>query len=500
MTGSRREFLRGAGFGVASLLCGCAGGGALSEGQGGRRQPNILFAIADDWSWPHASIAGDTVVKTPTFDRVAREGVMFTNAYVSSPSCTPSRGAILTGQFHWRLEEGANLWSKLKPKFEVYPAILERAGYHVGLTKKGWGPGDFRAGGRDRNPAGKGYKDFGRFMAERGEGQPFCYWYGGYDPHRPYEWESGVKSGMDPVKVEVPGCFPDCEVVRKDICDYYLEVQRFDKEVGDILVAIERMGELENTIVVITGDNGMPFPRCKSNLYDMGTRMPLAIRWGERVKGGRVVDDFVSLTDIAPTFLEAAGVGVPVAMTGASLMGILTSEKAGRVEQERAHVLTGKERHAWVRWGGLGYPCRAIRTDEFLYIRNFEPDRWPAGDPDDNRIYPLGYGDVDACPTKTYMLEHKDEPEVKRLFESAFLKRAPEELYDLKKDPEQLNNVAGEAEYAQAKAKLAKRLMDELRRTHDPRSVGGGEVFDRYRYFGTTVEGQKPPLIPGRDR
>lgn len=437
---TRREFLKAAGLGAVSVAFGgCVSVGRLSGGE--RRRPNILFAIADDWSWPHASISGDKVVKTPTFDRIAREGVMFTNAYVSSPSCTPSRGAILTGQYHWRLEEGANLWSELKPKFEVYPDLLEKEGYHVGFVKKGWGPGDFKAGGRERNPAGKRYKDFGRFMGERKEGQPFCFWFGSYDPHRPYDWESGSKKGLRWEDVEVPGCFPDSEVVRKDICDYYLEVQRFDYEVGEIVAAMERAGELDNTLVVITSDNGMPFPRCKSNLYDMGTRMPLAIMWAERVKGGCIVDDFVSSTDIAPTFLEAVGVSPPAAMTGGSLMGILASGKSGRVEAARDKVIFGKERHAWVRWGGLGYPCRAIRTTDYLYIRNFEPGCWPAGDPDDTRIYKDGYGDIDAAPTKTYMLEHKDEPEVKRLFELAFLKRAAEELYDLKKDRNSLTTL-----------------------------------------------------------
>ena len=110
----RREFLKT--VGAAAV-----GGGAFaaSGAKASDDRPNILFALADDWSWPHASIAGDTVVKTPTFDRVAREGVLFPNAFVSSPSCTPSRGAILTGQWHWRLEEGASLWSTLQPKFDV---------------------------------------------------------------------------------------------------------------------------------------------------------------------------------------------------------------------------------------------------------------------------------------------------------------------------------------------------------------------------------------------
>jgi len=480
----RREFLKIAGFGAASIAC----GGALTRSAERRaRRPNILFCIADDWSWPFASIAGDKVVKTPTFDRIAREGVLFKNAFVTAPSCTPSRGAIVTGQWHWRLEEGGNLWSTLPAKFEVYPDLLEKAGYHVGITRKGWGPGDFKPGGRTRNPAGTTYKDFNAFLAARPEGAPFCFWFGSNDPHRGYEWESGVKSGMKIEDVKVPAYLPDSETVRKDLCDYFWEIQRFDREVGEILQTLADQGEIENTLVVMTGDNGLPFPRAKSNLYDAGTRVPLAMRWPARIKSGRVVEDLVSLQDLAPTFLQAAGRDVPAAMTGHSLLGHLTSERSGRLDPTRDHVLVGKERHAWVRKGGLGYPCRGLRTYDYLYIRNFQPDRWPAGDPADG-AEPYSstrtYGDIDDGPTKAYLLEHRDDPAVRRLFELAVAKRPAEELYDLHKDPDQLHNVAADPTYARVKEDLAARLMTELKATRDPRVIGNGDVFDTYPYYG----------------
>jgi len=484
---TRRGFLKALGLGAVSLAASrTAPAGAQTAG-GNNARPNILFCIADDWSWPHAGIAGDRVVKTPTFDRVAREGVLFENAFVTAPSCTPSRGSIVTGQWHWRLQEGGNLWSTLPARFAVYPDLIEQAGYHVGYTRKGWGPGRDAPGGRTRNPAGPRYKDFHAFLEARPENAPWCFWFGSYDPHRGYKWESGVKSGMKLEDVDVPACLPDCETVRKDLCDYYWEVQRFDREVGELLETLERRGELGNTLVVITGDNGLPFPRCKSNLYDLGTNVPLAMRWPARVKSGRVVEDFVSLQDLAPTFLEAAGLKPTAHMTGRSLLPILTSGRSGRIDPARDHVLTGKERHAWVRRGGTGYPCRAIRTHDFLYIRNFKPDRWPAGDPVDggepyyrNR----SYGDIDDCPSKTYMKEHRDEPHVKRLFEAAFLKRPAEELYDLKKDPDQLHNVADDPAYANRRKQLAARLTAELRDTADPRILGNGDAFDAYPYYG----------------
>jgi len=478
---SRRSFIKNLSIGSAAIFC----PGVFCQKEE-RKRPNILFALADDWSWPHAGFAGDTVVKTPTFDRLAQEGVVFENAFVTAPSCTPSRGSILTGQYHWRLEEGGNLWSSLPQKFDVYPDLLEQTGYYVGFTRKGWGPGRFEEGGRKRNPAGDRYSDFKDFMETRPENTPFCFWFGSKDPHRKYDLGSGVKSGMKLEDVTVPSCFPDSEEIRSDICDYYWEVQRFDREVGELLQMLDQKGELENTIIVMSGDNGMPFPHCKSNLYDFGTHVPLVIRWGEKVKGGRVVSDFVSLADLAPTFLEAAGLEPTQDMTGKSLIDILKSNKSGQIEPERDHVLTGKERHAWVRRNGLGYPQRAIRTKDHLYIRNFKPERWPAGDPDggENNDPKGPYGDIDDSPTKQYMMKHKNEPGLTKLFELAFGKRPAEELYDLKKDPDQLNNVADKPEYATIKQKLGDQLLAELRTSNDPRVLHKGDKFDLFPYYG----------------
>ncbi len=505
---TRRDFLKVMGLGAAALaLGGCTGTSQLFGSRAGKKRPNILFCLADDWSWPHASIAGDKVVKTPTFDRVAREGVLFENAFVTAPSCTPSRGSIVTGQWHWRLEEGGNLWSTLPAKFAVYPDMLERAGYHVGFTRKGWGPGRDEPGGRKRNPAGPRYKNFEQFLKARPDGSPFCFWFGSTDPHRGYKWQSGIKSGMKLEDVEVPACLPDSEEVRMDICDYYWEVQRFDREVGELLEILEENGELDNTLVVISGDNGMPFPRCKSNLYDMGTNVPLAVRWAARVKGGRVVEDFISLSDLAPTFLEAAGLKPTAEMTARSFLNVLTSGKSGRVDPKRDHVLTGKERHVPCQETGMGgYPMRAIRTHNFLYIRNFKPDRWPAGDAKGYAqpvkivvSRPLGtfygYGDIDAAPTKSYMLKYRNDPKVGRLFELALGKRPAEELYDLRKDPDQLNNVAEKTNYARVKGKLATALMAELKATKDPRVLGKGDAFDKYPYYGG-MPGRKPAKLP----
>jgi N-sulfoglucosamine sulfohydrolase len=459
-----------------------------------RPRPNILLAISDDQSWCHTSMAGSRMVNTPVFDRVAREGVWFTNAYCSSPSCTPSRGALLTGQDFWRLEEGANLYGTLQTKFDVYPDVLEAAGYHVGYTRKGWAPGRFEPGGRTRNPAGPRFKGFGEFFAKRPKGSPFCFWFGSVDPHRAYDVGSGVRAGKRLEDADVPPFLPDAPDVRSDLLDYGLEIERFDREVGEMLTLLEQRGELDNTLVVITSDNGMPFPRGKCTTYDHGVRMPLAVRWPGSVPGRRTVDDFVSLTDLAPTFLEAAGLGAPPQMTGRSLVNVLSSEKSGRVDPARSRVFFGRERHTICRPGELSYPSRAIRTQDFLYIRNFEPDRWPMGEPED-------YGDIDShpvspkpSPSKNYMLDHQGDRGVKNLFALDFGKRPAEELYDLKKDPFQMDNVARQgnqamhggkrSQYRDVQVRLRAELDGYLRGTGDPRVLGTGDAFGRYTYHG----------------
>ena len=487
---SRREFLKKAGFSTATLALTSLGVSCVIKKE---NPPNILFAIADDWTWPHASIANklgvygsDSVVQTPAFDRIAREGILFTNAFCAAPSCSPSRSAILTGRNIWQLETAANLRGILPTKFKVFPDLLEEQGYYVGYIGKGWSPGPL--GERKRNPAGTQFdsirnyhldvSDFEKFLKNRPEEKPFCFWLGGWDSHRPYKLDSGVNSGMNPKDVSVPACLPDNETVRKDLCDYYYEVQRFDRDVGAAIKMLEELDELENTIVVMCGDNGLPFPRCKVELYDMGANIPLAIRWGNKIKAGRVVNDFVNLAELAPTFIEAARERPPETMTKKSLMNILMSKKNGQIDPERDKVFTALEYHDYeCREGDVGYPIRAVRTSKFLYIRNFEPDRWPAGDPFEFRKARGMYGEIDPCPTKKYMMENKDDPKVKKLFQLGFEKRPAEELYDLEKDPGQLNNVADVAKYAQQKQKLATILMSELKSTGDPRALGIDHFF-----------------------
>lgn len=446
-------------------------------------RPNILIALADDWAWPHAGVYGDKVVKTPTFDRVAAKGMLFNYAFCAAPSCTPSRAAILTGQASHRLAESGNLWSILRKQYVCYPDLLEAAGYHVGYTRKGWGPGSLQGSGRTRNPAGPFYKDFTAFLASVPQGKPFCFWFGSHDPHRPYAQGSGVRSGMRLEDVFVPSYLPDTPEVRSDICDYYFAVQRYDREVGAILKQIEAAGKRENTLVVMTGDNGWPFPRAKANLYDAGTRQPLAVCWPAKIRPGRISDAFISLQDLAPTFLEAAGLQPTAAMTGHSLLDLLT----GKATVGRDQVFLERERHANVRQGSLGYPCRAIRTREFLYIRNFHPERWPAGDPQMwKAVGP--FGDIDGGPSKEVVLKGREGNELGRFFQLACSKRPPEELYDVRRDPYELTNLADRPEYAARKRSLRKALDEWMRITEDPRAEAADDRWDQYPYSGPEAQ------------
>ena len=460
------------------------------------RPPNILFIIFDDWNGStHAGAYGCDWVKTPNFDRVAREGVLFKNAFTSNPKCSPCRASILTGRNTWQLEEASCHNGLFPAKYVVYPDLLEKAGYTVGLTGKGWGPGDYKSTGWKRNPAGPSFDkltqevpasgigkldypgNFEGFLKQRPADKPFCFWMGFHEPHRGYELGSGVRLGKKLEDVKVPAFLPDTPTVRSDLLDYAIEVEWGDKQVGRALKALEDAGILEDTLVIVTSDHGMPFPFVKGQIHEDGFHLPLAMRWGKGIKPGRVVEDFINVRDLAPTYLELASLPVHAQMTGKSVAGILRSEKSGWIEN-RDVMLAGKERHDIGRPDDLGYPVRAIRTKEFLYVHNFHPERWPACNPETD------FGNCDPGPTK----------EVIKLlgghfYELSFGKRLPDELYDIQRDPECVNNLANDLAYASTLEGLRYRMMNMLKDEKDPRALGQGAIFDTYKYLGGRAKG-----------
>ncbi len=452
-------------------------------------RPNILFIIFDDWGWQHAGAYGCDWVKTPNFDRVAREGVLFRNAFTSNPKCSPCRASILTGRNTWQLREAVSHNGLFPEGFEVYPDLLEKAGYTVGLTGKGWAPGDYKTQAkRTRNPAGPSFDlhqntpvasgisrdDYGRnfeaFLQQRPKDKPFCFWMGFREPHRGYELNSGVRLGKQLADVTVPRYLPDMSVVRGDLADYSIEVEWADAFIGKALTALAAGGELENTLVVVTSDHGMPFPYVKGQIHEDGFRLPLAMRWGKGIKPGRVVEDFINVRDFAPTYMELAGLKPHSQMTGRSLVNILRSAQSGWIEN-RAEMLTGKERHDLGRPFDLGYPVRALRTKDFLYVHNFHPDRWPAGNPETD------FGNCDPSPTKELLKMIGGH-----YYDLSFGKRLPDELYDLRRDPQGVNNIAHDLAYAGTLESLRSRMMALLKEDQDPRALGNAYIFDTYQY------------------
>ena len=473
------------------------------------RRPNIVFAFADDWG-RHASAYAklepggmNDVIHTPNFDRIAREGVLVPprlcqRAFLHAVSqCTAFRPTFLAHGTRLDLARSGVGWIEsrvstaaartrviisarpTKSGARALPTTHPMAPRNIPMKRPEAASISFHRMSRRWSRNGKSIAaakqelydevtaNFSAFLADRKPGEPFCYWFGPTQAHRKWTQGSGKALwGIDPdsLKGKLPPFLPDVPVVREDLADYFGEVQSFDAALGVLLAKLEEIGELDNTLIVVSGDHGAPgFPHGKCHLYDFGTGVPLAVRWGG-AKGGRVVDDLISLTDLAPTFLELGGVKVPSAMTGRSLVKILQSPKSGQVESQRDAVFTGRERHVEnARAGMLPYPQRAIRTRDFLYIINFKPDRYPAGDPyrlDDKN--PPGVEelteetrttlpDEDAGPTKAWLVMHRNDPEWKSFYDLAYGKRPREELYDLKLDPHQVKNVATEPSYAKVR-------------------------------------------------
>ena len=283
----------------------------LSPGQAAER-PNILFAIADDWSFGHAGAYGCDWVRTPGFDRVAEEGILFRRAYTPNAKCAPSRAIILTGRNSWQLEQAGNHMTFFPAKFGSWIELLKANGYSVGYTGKGWGPGFANdASGKPRKITGQAWQkqkakpparaisnndyagNFAEFLAaaKLGKGSPWAFWYGATEPHRGYEAGVGRRMGKKLSDIDrVPKYWPDNDVIRNDMLDYSIEVEHFDNHLGEILAMLERADQLDNTLIVATSDHGMPFPRVKGQAYEASNHIPLAIRWPGGISGnGRVV-------------------------------------------------------------------------------------------------------------------------------------------------------------------------------------------------------------------
>lgn len=461
-------------------------------------RPNILFCISDDQSFPHTGAYGCDWVKTPAFDKVAANGLLFTNAYTCNAKCAPSRAAVLTGRNSWQLEEAANHVGYFPNTFKTVFESLKDAGYQTGRTAKGWAPGIIReVNGVPRELIGKNYSqlkttppaegmntidyasNFSAFLDDCTDKTPFVFWYGGTEPHRRYEYGSGIKAGKKLSDIDrVPPYWLDNDTVRTDMLDYALEVEYFDTHLMRMMDDLEQRGMLHNTLIVVTSDNGMPFPRCKAQEYPSSCHMPLAIMWADGIqKPGRTINDFVSFIDYAATWLEVAEIEEQASgmqpITGNSLVPIFVSEKEGRVEAHRNFVLVGKERHDAGRPYDVGYPIRGIISDDYVYLKNFETDRWPTGCPE------TGYLDCDGSPTKTVML-NTYSTENHKYWQYSFGKRGEEEFYVRASDNACLYNRTTDRYVSEDKEFWKSKMLQLLKEQYDPRMLGNGDVFDTY--------------------
>lgn len=487
---------------LLSLLLGALAWSPPTAGAAAPQRPNLLFAIADDWSFGHAGAHGCKWVRTPAFDRVADQGLLFLRAYTPNAKCAPSRACILTGRNSWQLEAAANHVPYFPPRFKTFMEALDEHGWFVGHTTKGWAPGiATNTAGKPRQMTGKAFNtrttkppaagiapndyaaNFTDFLNAVPRDKPWCFWYGALEPHRDYEYGSGVaKGGRNTADVDrVPAYWPDNETVRTDMLDYAFEVEHFDRHLGRMLAELEKRGLLDNTLVVVTSDHGMPFPRVKGQAYEPSNHVPLAMMWKQGLKqAGRKVDNLVSFIDLAPTFIELAGLrweqtGMADA-AGRSLSDLLFPAQAGPPNPARDHVLIGKERHDVGRPHDWGYPIRGIIQGDLLYVRNYEPSRWPAGNPE------TGYLNGDGGATKTFILDaHRKNPADPH-WTLCFGKRPAEELYDLKRDPDCVRNLAADPAFTERKRQLEQQMTGELKSQADPRMFGRGEVFEQYPY------------------
>ena len=518
---------------ILTITCRATSGWAVENNT--EERPNILFLFADDWG-RHASILSDVdgagsineVVRTPNFDKIASRGVFFRNAHVSAPSCTPCRSALLTGRHFWQTGTGSILRGAVyDSSIPSFPPLLREQGYCIGYSHKVWSPGTpanspftqdesfGKNGGRINQFSQSVTKlinkgtpretaklailnevrgNFRDMLNSCKDNAPFCYWFGPTNVHRKWIKGSGKKLwGINPdlLKGKMPAFLPDVPEVRQDLADYFGEIAAWDAAVGALLDELEKANLTENTLIVISGDHGAPgFPHGKCNLYSFGTGVCLSVT-GPGVVGGRVVDDMVSLIDLAPTFLETAHIKPPESMTGRSLWPLLHSKKSGFIDQTRDCVFTGRERHVeTARADFTPYPQRAIRTQDHALIMNFRPDRWPIGDPYRLEEGPeptveeletntrITLADEDAGPTKAWLIKARKTDPWKKHFEKVYGKRPLIELFDLKSDPHEMHNLAGHQQYAALEEELTKRLLDEMQRTGDPRLIREGEFYE----------------------
>jgi N-sulfoglucosamine sulfohydrolase len=452
---------------LAALLCLTIAPALAAEGP---KRPNVVLIIADDMAWDDCGAFGNPRVKTPNIDRLAREGLRFDRAFVTASSCSPSRSSLITGRYPHNTDAEELHWP-LPPEQVGFVEKLKAAGYwtasagkwHLGNPAKRRfdlvreaDPSGFQLGsGKDArarmNAEGPGAAKAGcdqwvPVLRDRPRDRPFFLWLAALDPHRDYE-PGAIPEPHRPEDVVVPPYLPDVPEVRKDLALYYDEIGRLDHHVGLVMAELDRQGESGDTLVLFLSDNGRPFPRCKTTLYDSGIRTPLIARWPGRIAPGGRALGLVSTVDIAPTILKLAGVEPGPTFQGKDLSPMFKDPSA----KVRDRIFAERNWHDFASHG------RAARSERFKYIRNDDADR-PLTPP----------ADAVRSPTFVAMRRLRDEGKLAPIQRSIFESPRPvEELYDLEADPHELVNLAHDPGHAEALAEMRRALSGWAKETGD---------------------------------
>jgi N-sulfoglucosamine sulfohydrolase len=448
MTGkNRRHFIRAAGL-VATVLAALGSTASASDATG---KPggklNILWLIAEDLS-PDLACYGTPVVETPNLDRLASQGARYSNAFAAAPVCSPARSAMMTGMYQTAI--GAHNHRshrkdgyRLPKPVEVITEYFRRAGYFTANVRTA-APGVRGTCKTDFNftPARKPFD--GTDWSQRKDGQPFFAQINFKLTHRTFVRDK--QNPIDPEKVQIPPYYPDHPITRRDWADYLESLQVLDRQVGKVLERLSREGLTDNTLVIFFGDHGRPHVRGKQWLYEGGIRVPMIVRWPEHVTPGTVVDDLVSLIDLAPTCMAAAGIGPPAHLQGNVFLG--------PGAKKRKYVFAARD-----RCDETVDRIRCVRTQRYKYIRNYYPERpYTQFNAYKFRQYPV------LTLMQVLHEQGKLTPDQAKFMA---VTRPKEELYDLKQDPHELRNLCDRPEAQPALTELRKALDEWIKKTHD---------------------------------
>ena len=410
-------------------------------------KPNIVFFIADDVSQEDFGCYGHPKIKTPHTDALAAAGMRFDNAYLTTSSCSPSRCSIITGRYPHNT--GAPELHVRLPEAQVrFPELLRKAGYYTVLSGK-----NHMFSNKDRSfdkitrGGGPGAeKDWVQHVQDRPKDQPFFFWFASTDAHRSWGISDDAPTYTNE-DIVIPPYLVDTEKTREDLTGYYHEVSRFDHFIGLVTAELKKQGVLDNTMIVIAADNGRPFPRCKSRLYDSGIKTPWVVHFPRLIEKPSVTKSLVSVIDLSATCLELAGIGRPDCVQGRSFVPILKNPKA-----EVRQVIFSEH-----NWHVYKNHERMVRFGDFVYIKNNFPDQ-PNLCYESDDHYPAG---------KELWLAHaagKTTAEQQQVFANPC---PEEELFKLSDDPNQFNDLSKNTDYAKTLKKARRLLAQWTKQTGD---------------------------------